>query len=223
LQANSGFTLIEVLLAIAIAAIVLVMVNTAFFRSHANIESIKGRREIYQMARIVMDRMIKDIACAYIPSDSKLHLTKEQISMYRFVGLSDDSDKFNKDSIYFTTTTDIGFSRVPGGICEVGYYLKETEDKKGSYTLFRREDPTPHYGITKAGMEMEIAEGLQGIKITYIDDASQEVKEWDLEQRLTLPKQVKITLIFEAGKESLTFSVTTAPVLTGIRLNPPGG
>ena len=211
-------------MAIAIAAIVLVIVNTSFFRSHNNIQAIKEKNEAYQMVRIVMDRMIKDFTCAYIPSEgSTRSLTKDVISMYRFVGMNDESDKINKDSIYFTTTTDIGFSRVPGGICEVGYYLKETEDKKGSYTLMRREDPTPHYGITKAGMEMEIAEGIQGMEITYLDDASQEVKEWDLEQRLALPKKITVTLTFEVGKESLKFTASAAPSLSGIRLQQPGG
>jgi type II secretory pathway component PulJ len=211
----------EVLLAIAIAAIVLVIVNTAFFQSHKNIESIKDKREIYQMARIVLDRMIKDLTCAYIPSDGRT-MTKDEMSLYKFEGVKDDSDNIKKDSIYFTTTADIGFSRVPGGACEVDYYLKENDDKKGTYILMRREDPTPHYGITKAGMEMEIAEDLLGLEITYLDEASQEVEEWKLEQKLMLPKQVKVTLTFQAGKESQTFSATTPLPLSGIRLTPEG-
>lgn len=207
----------ELLLAIAIAAIVLVIVNTAFFQSHANIESIRSQREAYQTVRIVMDRMLKDLTCAYLPSDGR-QMTMDEISLYRFVGTNDESDKTNKDSLTLTTTADIGFSPVPGAVCEVGYYLKEMEDRKGVYALMRREDPTPHYGVTKAGREMEIAEGLLGMDIVYLDEASLEVKEWNLEQRLTLPRQVKVTLTFEAGKESLTFSETASLPLSGIRL-----
>jgi len=105
----------------------------------------------------------------------------------------------------------------------VDYYLKETEDKKGVFSLMRREDPTPHSGITKAGNEMEIAEGVLGMNIVYIDNANQEVNEWDLAQRLALPKQVKVTLTMEAGKEKVNFSMTASLPLSGITLSPPQG
>jgi len=119
----------EMLLAIAIAVIVLVIVNTSFFRSHANIESIRSQREVYQTVRIVMDRMIKDLTCTYIPSDGR-QMSADDISLYRFIGVNDESNKTDKDSIFFTTTTDIGFSKVPGATCEVDYYLKETEGNR---------------------------------------------------------------------------------------------
>ncbi len=147
--------------------------------------------------------MIKDLTCAYIPSPSlRPTMTIEDMSMYRFVGTNDESDSTDKDTISITTTTDIGFSKVPGGVCEVAYYLKEMENKKDIYTLMRREDPTPHYGPSKAGSEMELAEDVLGMNIIYIDDSNQEAKEWDLSKKLALPKQVKVTLTFEAGKES---------------------
>jgi hypothetical protein len=105
----------------------------------------------------------------------------------------------------------------------VAYYLKVMENKKDVFTLMRREDPTPHYGPTKAGSEMELAEGVLGMNIIYIDDSNQEVKEWDLSKKLALPKQVKVTLTFEAGKDKLTFTGTAALPLSGIKLMPPQG
>ncbi len=219
---NSGFTLLELMLAIAISAIVILTVNFAFFQSNKNIEAVRTQREAYETIRIVMDRMIKDLTCAYVPTEER-QMTANEFSMYRFVGTNDDSDGVDKDTISFTTTTDIGFSKVPGGVCEVDYYLKEMEDKKGVFSLMRREDPTPHYGITKTGNEMEIAEGVLGMNIVYIDNSNQEVNEWDLAQRLALPKQVKVTLTMEAGKEKVNFSMAASLPLSGITLKPPQG
>jgi general secretion pathway protein J len=221
---NKGFTLLELLLAIAITAVIITIVNFAFFQSNKNIEAVRTQREAYQSVRIAMDRVIKDLTCAYIPSPVlRPTMTLEDISMYRFVGVNDESDSTDKDTISITTTTDIGFSKVPGGICEVAYYLKLMENKKDVYTLMRKEDPTPHYGPTKAGSEMELAEGVLGMNIIYIDDSNQEVKEWDLSKKLALPKQVKVKLTFEAGKDKLTFTGTAALPLSGIKLNPPQG
>jgi general secretion pathway protein J len=221
---NKGFTLLELLLAIAITAVIITIVNFAFFQSNKNIEAVRTQREAYQTVRIVMDRMIKDLTCAYLPSPVlRPTMTALEQSMYRFVGTDDDSNSIEKDTISFSTTTDIGFSKVPGGICEVAYYLKLMENKKDVFTLMRREDPTPHYGPTKAGSEMELAEDVLGMNIIYIDDLNQEVKEWDLSKKLALPKQVKVTLTFEAGKDKLTFTGTAALPLSGIRLMPPQG
>jgi prepilin-type N-terminal cleavage/methylation domain-containing protein len=221
---NKGFTLLELLLAIAIAAVIITIVNFAFFQSNKNIEAVRTQREAYQTVRIVMDRMVKDLTCAYLPSPVlRPAMTALEQSMYRFVGTDDDSSGIDKDTISFTTTTDIGFSKVPGGICEVDYYLKEMEDRKDVFTLMRREDPTPHYGITKAGSEMEIAEDVLGMNIIYIDDTNQEVKEWDLSKKLTLPKQVKVTLTMEAGKDKLTYTATASLPLSGIKLGFPQG
>lgn len=221
---NKGFTLLELLLAIAITAVIITIVNFAFFQSNKNIEAVRTQREAYQTVRIVMDRMIKDLTCAYIPSPVlRPTMTALEQSMYRFEGADDDSNSIDKDTISFSTTTDIGFSKVPGGICEVAYYLKVMENKKDVFTLMRREDPTPHYGPTKAGSEMELAEGVLGMNIIYIDDSNQEVKEWDLSKKLALPKQVKVTLTLEAGKDKLTFTGTAALPLSGIKLMPPQG
>ncbi len=221
---NKGFTLLELLLAIAITAVIITIVNFAFFQSNKNIEAVRTQREAYQSVRIAMDRMIKDLTCAYIPSPSlRPTMTLEDMSMYRFVGANDESDSTDKDTISITTTTDIGFSKVPGGVCEVAYYLKLMENKKDIYTLMRKEDPTPHYGPSKAGSEMELAEDVLGMNIIYIDDSNQEAKEWDLSKKLALPKQVKVTLTFEADKEKLTFTGTAALPLSGIKLMPPQG
>jgi len=221
---NKGFTLLELLLAIAITAVIITIVNFAFFQSNKNIEAVRSQREAYQSVRIAMDRIIKDLTCAYIPSPSlRPTMTLEDMSMYRFVGANDESDSTDKDTISITTTTDIGFSKVPGGVCEVAYYLKLMENKKDIYTLMRREDPTPHYGPSKAGSEMELAEDVLGMNIIYIDDSNQEAKEWDLSKKLALPKQVKVTLTFEADKEKLTFTGTAALPLSGIKLMPPQG
>ena len=212
-----GFTLIELLLAIAIAAIVLSIVNMTFFESHKRIESVSEYKETYQMVRIVMDRIIKDLTCAYVPF-SEREMTGEEISLYRFIGMNDSDGTQDKDSIYFTTTTDLGLPTVSGGICEVGYVLEKMDDVEDRYYLVRREDCTFHYDLTSTGREMELAENVTGMDIVYLDSSLQEQEEWDLDNKLYLPYQVRITIAFAIGGEPFEVTGVASPALSSIQL-----
>ena len=207
----------ELLLAVAIAAIALAIVNMTFFQSHAAMESVRIQGEVYQMVRLALDRMNRDLTCAYVPSGNR-QLDADELAMYRFVGRNESRDETDMDSLFFTTTCDIGFQNLSGGVCEVDYYLKEMEDQEELFTLMRREDCRPHAGLTEGGMVMEIAEDVVGMQITYLDANDKEVEVWDLEQSLQLPAQIRITLTFRKGSEDLTFTTVSSPPLAHIKL-----
>ena len=212
-----GFTLIELLLAIAIAAIALSIVNATFFQSHRTIESVRQQRETYQMVRIVMDRIIKDINCAYVPSTDR-DMSDDEISMYRFVGENDTNGEQDIDSIYFTTTADLGLPSVSGGICEAGYYLKEMDEDQGRYYLIRRDDCTFHPGLSDTPREMELAEDVLGMNIVYIGKDTQEVDEWNLEDKLYLPNRIRVTITFAGGQEPFEVTGVASLALSSIQL-----
>ncbi len=210
---EGGFTLIEVLMALFIGAIVLTIVNMSFFQVHRSVEAVSSQRQAYQMVRIVMDRMVRDLTCSYAPNvgdpgsgTQQVQMTEDEISMYRFVGLDETKDKKDLDSISFTTVTDLGLPGGLGVVKEVGYALKEMEDAKGRYLLIRTEDQLPHLGVTKAGRKMEMAEDVVSLDIKYIDAALKENDSWDLAQMYKLPRQVKITVTFSIEGEEVSFS-----------------
>jgi len=216
-RSRRGFTLIELLLAIAIAVIALSIVNATFFQSHRTIESVRGQSETYQMVRIVMDRIIKDLSCTYVPSTDK-EMSDDEISMYRFVGENDTNIEEDNDSIYFTTTADLGLPSVSGGICEAGYYLKEMDESQGRYYLIRGEDCTLHPGVSDNPREMELAENVLGMNIVYIGKDDQEVDEWNLEDKLVLPSRIRITITFAGREEPFEMTGVVSLPLSSIQL-----
>ncbi|MGB4000805.1 MAG: type II secretion system protein [Desulfomonilia bacterium] len=217
---DSGFTLIELLMAIAIAAIVLTVVNLSFFQAHRSIESVGSQRQTYQMVRVVMDRMMKDLSCAYVPSTEGTGRTlgEEDVSLYRFVGKDDSDGDTDLDSIHFTTAAELGLPGSMGGLSEVGYFLKEMENLPGHYVLIRLEDPLPHYGVSKSAREMEVAEDIISLNIVYLDHNGGEKDDWDLEQTLALPRQVRVTIAFAFRDEPLSFTGTAHLPLSELKL-----
>jgi len=205
---SPGFTLIEILMALFIGAIIITIVNMAFFGSYRKMEIVNSQREAYQMVRIVMDRMIRDLSCAYVPSSGEppRQMSDDELSQYRFVGASEKDEAVFLDSIHFTTTTDLGLPGNFGVTKEVAYYLKEMEDVKDRYILVRMEDQLPHLGVSKGGKEMEVAENVVSLKIVYLDNESKESDNWDLSERLGLPEQVHITITFDIEGEPVSFT-----------------
>ncbi len=204
-------------MAIAIAAIVVTIVNSTFFQSHRVIETVTAHTRSYQMVRIAMDRIVRDVSCAYVPAQDR-GMEDADIAMYRFVGKDDVRDGADNDSIFFTTVSELGMSRYRGAICEVDYFLREIDGKPGLYYLIRREDCTTHGGITEAGSEMEIAEDVVAFNLVYLDENLKETDRWDMEERLRLPDQVKISLTFRKEGQDMTFSALASLPLSEIVL-----
>jgi len=220
-----GFTLVELLMAIFLMAIIMTIVSATFFRSHEVIDIVRKQGEVYQMARTCMDRMLRDVTCAYVPAafTAEPGFTKQEIAQYRFIGRHDKDGTLDKDSIYFTTTSDLGLGGHKDMITEVDYYLKEVEQGKGVYYLMRREDAKPHQDITTRGTEMELAEDVTALNIVYLDKTGTESEDWDIAKRLVLPSQVKITITFRRGDETYTFTGVASPPLSALQLKASGG
>ena len=209
-------------MAIFIGAIVVGIVNTAFFRSHNSMEIVSEQRETYQMVRMVMDRMVKDLTCSYVPSPAPGQdapaMSEDEISLYRFVGRDDAAQDIAIDSIHLTTATDLGLPGSRGGMGEVGYYLKEMDGKKDRYVLIRSEDRVPHYGVSERPREMEMAENVVSLNIRYTDGDDRERDDWDLSKDLTLPTEVEVTVAFDLGGKPVSFTGVAFLPLSGIRL-----
>ena len=227
-----GFTLIEVVLAVFIAVIVVAAVNTSFYRSQQVMRTVQQQSEVYQMGRMALDRMVKDLTCTYVPQLSPTPTTEteekeqqdetEDLDQYRFIGKHQMSGTTDLDSIYLTTTSDLGFGDYRGLVTEVDYYLKEVEAGKGVYFLMRREDALPHNGETTAGNEMELAEDIVAMNIVFIDDNETESEEWDLSTRGSLPSQVRITLTFKRGETTYPFTGVAQLPLAWIKVQQTG-
>ncbi|MEN6474364.1 MAG: prepilin-type N-terminal cleavage/methylation domain-containing protein [Syntrophaceae bacterium] len=225
-----GFTLIEVVLAVFIAVIVVASVNASFYRSQQVMRTVQQQSEVYQMGRMALDRMVKDLTCAYVPQLAETATTGgvepgevDVLDQYRFIGKHELNGTTDLDSIDLTTTSDLGFGDYRGLVTEVDYYLKEVEAGKGVYYLMRREDALPHTGETTVGTEMEMAEDVTSMNIIFIDQVGIESEEWNLNTRGSLPSQVRITLTFKRGETTYPFTGVAQLPLAWINVQRTGG
>ena len=63
---KSGFTLLEILIAMALMATVLSIIYTAYLGTFRNMGETEANAEIYRMARISLERMGEDLESVYM-------------------------------------------------------------------------------------------------------------------------------------------------------------
>ena len=211
--ASGGFTLIELLLAIAIAAVVVTVVNATFFESHRVIEQVDDQTRTYQMARTALERMSRDLSCAYVPLARPLDAGG--LNAYQFEGIRTDEGNQPADRLSFTTTAALGFEQ-DYGTAEVAYYLEPMEDHHELYRLMRRENGRPHASDSKQGATVELAENISGLRLSYLQTDGTALDSWSLKSRLKLAPQVKIVLTVRQGQQELPFTATVSlPLSSG--------
>lgn len=204
MSARRGFTLMEVVIAIAITAFIGVVIGVSFNTTIANKEVIETQSEHYRMLRAAMNRMTREISAAYV---SDRYDPKRYRDAYdrpsNFVGA--------RDKLLFTS---LAHQRLYADAKEsdqmvVEYQVKSSPDPKarGRNDLVRREKVILEERMERGGTEDTLFEGAKKIEFQYWNsERKQWEDEWDTrraERKTILPTRVKITLIAtdENGKE----------------------
>lgn len=206
---SGGFTLLEVLLAMAILAVIMTVVYTSFSTAGKNIEQAELIRDETDIARTLIARLSVDIANAYpdgsgnFPSVPTVFYGKKEELDSRGGG---ESRKVRHDSIALTTLTN--WRRRDSSemeLWEVGYFFREKPDGTG-HVLIRREkrELSKDVPALEGGVEYEITDRVESLQLRYSDDgATWKDNGWDRSLN-RLPKAVEIALSLDTGKVYMT-------------------
>ena len=197
----SGFTLVEILLALFIFAVVLSLIFTSYTGTFRIIDETEYRADIYRMARITLERMHEDLASTYAPQYPESPESEEENGEAgEFSGTDAEISGRRADSLRFTSRAHLVFSEEdrPSGTAEIDYYVEESDEGEG-FVLFRRDTP----GVGKAGDEetagLVLCEKLRSVSFTYYDAEGEAYDNWDStgeEFKNSAPLMVSIKLEF---------------------------
>ena len=211
---KSGFTLVEVMVAAAILALIVSMLYIAFASSVKTMETSTEGGEIFRKAGVVLNRMAQDISCARLPAEEA-----DASAQYAFIGEDKIEDGVPQDTLTFISTA-LPLRGPSRGIKQVGYYIAP-DSETDKLALFMKEDTTPALGNSAehAGKGMLLAEGIEGLDLTYYDSQGREWKRWDTTTPVfarKLPQLVRISLFFKDDKgEHLSLTTTAQVPLAG--------
>jgi general secretion pathway protein J len=205
---QSGFTLIEILIAIFIFAVVLTTIYTSYTGTFRIVDDTESQAEIYRMARIALERMLEDLESVYIPKREENPESGEgTLHPFQFVGEDMEIKGRYADTLRFTSRAHINLSgqeQDPGTV-EIGYYVKEN-DEGDDFVLYRSERPVFEevFPVEEETGGLVLCEKLVSVDFSYHDENGEVHESWDSASdasRDKLPKMVSISLEFVNGSE----------------------
>jgi general secretion pathway protein J len=171
-KSSAGFTLLEILLAIFILAIVMSTVYASYTGTLKIVDDTRYSDYVYGMARNTMKRMIADM---------------ESISPYkgafRFVSERNDMGDEDFTDLTFLTSAHLDFFDAhSSGTAVVSYYVEEDGDKEGyllkrNDILYRGGKEAEEENLKGAGFVL--CDSLKSVKYTFYDKGGEEYEDWD--------------------------------------------
>lgn len=204
-RAIRGFTLMEVMVAVAITALMGTIVAMAFQTGFRAKEVVEGEAEHYRMVRVAMNRMAREIGSAFVSDryDPKRYRDQNDRPT-NFVGA--------KDRLLFTTFAHqrLYTDSKESDQAVVEYFIETSTEKgaKGRQDLKRRVNPNVGERMDRGGTTDVLFEGIKKLEFEYWDsERKQWDDEWDTrrtERKSFLPTRVRITIVAldENGKEA---------------------
>ncbi|MHC4839400.1 MAG: PulJ/GspJ family protein [Planctomycetota bacterium] len=221
---RKGFTLLEVLLAIFITAVILtplvmILQNTVDVKIKIETES-RTRR----LGPTIMATVSRDLQNAWATGPTE----DVEIEGEWFKGEHNGGDDDATDELWFVTSINsyMRYNGISSDLTEVGYYLKENDVKDddsplaGLYSLYRREDFLVDKYPDEGGVGIKLHDRVVSFRVWYYDlprDAldengaidPQELEDivtnidnakdsWDASDDDRLPYAVRIELILDA-------------------------
>ena len=215
---NKGFTLLEVLLAITIFAIVVGSVYSAYRTTFSTVSAATESLKNSSQGQKALEIMSNDFYA--------LCTNSQEI----FIASSTYSGGLSGIELSFITSNAIIFDpfTLPSPTSEVSY-ISELDDETGLLNLYRTSIPAQISEETSAQSEDDsrwlLCSDLQAVRFTYVSAENEELEEWEVTGEESseetedpmYPILVRLTLEFAPSSETTQGQIvqTAVPILTG--------
>ena len=208
-QAATGFTLMEVLVAIAILAVVVTTILASFNAVFSTTEVLDESADIYAMAKNCMKRMVLDLESIHIAQRPiyKPPELDQPPDPYRIVATTKDIGGTGFAQIRFVSRAHVPLEKGPReGIAEIIYYVQPGDE--GHPVLKRADNLYPYPDFEERGSDPVLSKYVKSLAFKFYDAEGSEYDVWDSdsdESGYATPKVIAIRLELANNSTSQTF------------------
>jgi general secretion pathway protein J len=191
-----GMTLLEIMVSIAILAMVSLLIYGAFDSMSRGKKGEERRSERARQGRDAVQRMARDISSAFLSMHNPQNLALATRTT-AFIGTS--GAPFDRLDFAAFAHKRVEKEAKESDQCEVGFFVVKDPDNSDKMDLVRREQTPLDTDPKRGGIVNVLAEDVELFDVRYLDPMTGQWKEtWDTTQALgelnRLPLEVKLTL-----------------------------
>ena len=213
-QPTGGFTLLEILIAISIFAVVTATIFGSFNFVFGNVEAVENGISDYEMASDGINRMMADLRSLHV-SQPPAFVVPENIDQqdpYRILGEITTVGNAEYSQLRFASLSHLPLGRDKRqGIAEIFYYVEKQSDT--TVTVKRSDRLDFSEPLAENRNDPIICENVRVLKFTYIDAVGDELDRWDSDSdefEYATPRAIRIQLTVGADDPPQAFDVTMA-------------
>ncbi|MEM7138085.1 MAG: prepilin-type N-terminal cleavage/methylation domain-containing protein [Myxococcota bacterium] len=191
---KKGFTLVEIILAMAILALVGTMIYGGFSQTALNKARVESDIDHYQTVHMALERMVREVTMAFVSTHVNPSLDLRTITT-AFVG----SDGGSEDRLDFTSFSHRRLYRDAreSDQNEISYFVTDDPDTPGERVLARREENRIDEDPTRGGKSQILVRGVEEYNVEYFDPLLSEwVSEWATDDRFKQPNRLPTQVRF---------------------------
>lgn len=199
-----GFTLIEVIISIAILAAITSLLFGAFSALKRSKDGLSRVQDRQREARLAMARITRELQSAYLSAHMPLN---QALLVQKTIFKSERGSP--ADRLDFTAFANKRLDRNAhvSDQCELSYFGSPNPDGSGTTDLVRRIDTEPDLEPTRGGKVEVLATDIDLFDLQYLDAQSGQWQEsWDTTQTTgqpdRLPLQVRVILVLNGGRRA---------------------
>jgi type II secretion system protein J len=171
-----GFTLIEVLLAIALSALLLTIIYWTYFSINKSIDAATENQEVLETGRLLSELVKKDIRGI-------------RAGVFPFIGKNEVIDGQAAGQLEFVTTAKLTGEKL--ALRRIGYAL--ISNNKNDRILVRKESADLNNALNNNARIFEVSRIVSGFQLEFYNGTDW-VAEWDSTATGVPPKQIRVII-----------------------------
>ena len=197
---KDGFTLVEILVALAIIVSIVSMVYGSYFATSKSAQAYKSKINLSQQGWKTLEQMTRQIRCSYASkADKNIYPASIPQQGKAFPAnvinyFNGNSDEPSGEILHLVTTNGFSVGLVPSnGLFEVTYKLDKS---RGLLFSSQRRFATTPKSVEQKKKWQQISEDIESLKLSFFDGQKWQNK-WDFNDKRELPFAVKINITWE--------------------------